>query len=74
MNELILAIKDLCEERGIDEDVIFEALEAALVAAYKKHYYKGKGDTPNVLVTIDRETGAINVYARKLVVESVEDA
>ena len=73
MNDLILAIKDLCEERGIDENIIFEALEAALVAAYKKNYYKGKNDAPNVLVSIDRETGEIHVYAKKIVVELVDD-
>ncbi len=73
MNDLLEAIRDLCEERGIDENVIIEALEAALVAAYKKNYYKGKNDAPNVLVAIDRETGSIKVYAKKLVVEEPED-
>ena len=73
MNELIKAIKDLCAEKGIDENVILDALEAALVAAYKKNYYKGKNDAPNVLVSIDRKTGEIHVYAQKTVVELVED-
>ena len=73
MNELITAIKDLCLEKGINEDVILDALEAALVAAYKKNYYKGKNDDPNVLVSIDRETGDIKVYAQKTVVELAED-
>lgn len=73
MNGLFGAIKDLCEERGIDENIIIEALEAALVAAYKKNYYRGKNDAPNVLVNIDRQTGEIHVYARKKVVEEVTD-
>lgn len=73
MNDLLDAIKDLCEERGLDENVIVEALEAALVAAYKKNYYLGKSDIPNVLVSIDRETGAIHVYAQKTVVDLVYD-
>lgn len=73
MNELFKAIRDLCKERGLDEDVIIEALEAALVAAYKKNYYKGKNDTPNVLVTLDKFTGNIHVYAKKTVVELVDD-
>ena len=73
MNELIKAIKDLCLEKGIDENVILDALEAALVAAYKKNYYKGKNDAPNVLVSIDRKTGEIHVYAQKTVVELVDD-
>ncbi len=71
--ELIKAIKDLCLEKGLDENMILDALEAALVAAYKKNYYKGKNDTPNVLVTIDRKTGEIHVYAQKTVVETPED-
>ncbi len=74
MNELFVAIRDLCKERGLDEEVIVEALEAALVAAYKKNYYKGKNDSPNVLVTLDRFTGNIHVYAKKKVVELVEDS
>ena len=74
MNELLKAIKDLCLEKGIDENVILDALEAALVAAYKKNYYKGKNDAPNVLVNIDRKTGEINVYSQKTVVELVEDS
>lgn len=73
MNDLLEAIRDLCDERGIDENIIIEALEAALVAAYKKNYYKGKNDAPNVLVTIDRDSGSIKVYARKLVVLEPED-
>lgn len=73
MNELLEAIKDLCLEKGIDENVIIDALEAALVAAYKKNYYKGRNDAPNVLVSIDRETGDIHVYAQKTVVELPED-
>ena len=74
MNELFRAIKDICREKCIDENVIIEALEAALVAAYKKNYYRGKNDAPNVLVSIDRETGDYHVFAQKTVVEAVEDA
>ncbi len=70
---LIDALRDLCAEKGLDENIILDALEAALVAAYKKNYYKGKNDAPNVLVTIDRKTGEIHVYAQKTVVEAPED-
>lgn len=73
MNELIQAVKDLCLEKGIDENVILDALEAALVAAYKKNYYKGRNDAPNVLVSIDRTSGEIHVYAQKTVSEFVDD-
>lgn len=73
MSKLVGAIKDLCLEKGIDENVIFDALEAALVAAYKKNYYKGKNDESNVLVSIDRKKGDVHVYAQKRVVELAED-
>lgn len=74
MSTLIDAMKALCLEKGLDENVIFDALESALVAAYKKNYYKGKNDSPNVLVTIDRKKGDIHVYAQKEVVELVDDS
>lgn len=74
MNELFKAIKDLCDDRGIEENIIINALEAALVAAYKKNYYKGKNDSPNVLVSLNRETGEIKVFAQKTVVDEVLDS
>ncbi|CDF57949.1 transcription termination factor NusA [Thermobrachium celere] len=67
--ELIEALKAIVQEKGIDEDIIFNALESALVAAYKKNY----GTSQNVKVTINRETGEIHVYAQKKVVEDVYD-
>jgi len=63
------ALKDLEKEKGIDAEVIIEAIEAALISAYKKNF----GSLQNVRVHIDRETGEIKVFARKDVVENVED-
>ncbi len=67
--EFIEALEDLEAERGIQADVILEALEAALISAYKKNF----GSSQNVRVEINRETGEIHVYFRKTVVEEVED-
>ncbi|MFZ7104639.1 MAG: transcription termination factor NusA [Peptococcaceae bacterium] len=67
--ELIQALKDLEKEKGIDSEIIIEAIEAALISAYKKNF----GSLQNVRVSIDRITGEIKVYARKQVVEQVED-
>lgn len=69
-NELIEALGEIVKEKGIDRELIFTALEAALVSAYKKNY----GTSQNVKVTVNRETGEIHVYAQKKVVEAVEDA
>lgn len=65
--ELLFAFEQLARERGIAPEVLFEAVEAAMIAAYKRNF----GTAENVRVAMDRETGAIHVFARKDVVESV---
>ena len=69
-NEFIEALNDLARERHIDREMLFTAIETALVAAYKRNYENNGG---NVRVSIDRERGEVEVFARKTVVEEVED-
>ncbi|MFO7953067.1 MAG: transcription termination factor NusA [Bacillota bacterium] len=66
--DLFAAIESLEKEKGISKEVLFEALEVALVSAYKRNF---QSSTP-VRVTIDRETGEIKVFAQLKVVEEVE--
>jgi len=68
--EFIEALHELEKGRGISAEILFEAIEAALISAYKKNF----GSLQNVRVLIDRLTGEFKVYARKTVVEIVEDA
>lgn len=68
-SELIEALLQIEKEKGIDREIIFEAIETSLVTACKKNY----GANQNVKVVIDRETGAVSVYAQKTVVEEVVD-
>lgn len=68
-SELFEAISFLEKEKGINKEVLLEALEAALISAYKKNF-KSSG---NVSVKFDEEKGSMNVYARKTVVEEVVD-
>lgn len=68
--EFLLAIEEISKEKGISKEQLFSALDAALVSAYKKNY---GSNNSNVKVMIDRETGAINVYSLKTVVEEVEN-
>ena len=68
--ELLAAFEQLARERGIAAEVLFEAVEAALISAYKRNF----GTAQNVRVSMDRETGEIHVYARKDVVETVSDS
>jgi len=67
--ELLSAFEQLARERGIAPEVLFEAVEAALISAYKRNF----GTAQNVRVNMDRETGTIRVFARKDVVEAVSD-
>ncbi len=69
-SELLSALKDLEKERGIDFNVLVDAIEAALISAYKKNF----GASQNVRVHIDRETGEFKVFTRKTVVEAVMDS
>ena len=68
---LIDALKDLCAEKDIAPEVLFEAVESALKVAYKKNFNHQDDDTFEVV--IDRETGTFHVYALKIPVETVED-
>src|SRR5207253_660646 len=67
--ELIMVIEQLGREKGIDKEVLFEALETALLSASRKSL--GPGD--NVRIHIDRKTGDLRIYQRKQVVEEVTD-
>ena len=67
--EFLEALDQLEKERGIKKEVLLGALEAALVSAYKKNFSSAQ----NVRVQIDRVTGEVKVFARKVVVDKVED-
>ncbi|MDI9509446.1 MAG: transcription termination/antitermination protein NusA [Clostridiales bacterium] len=67
--ELIDALNQIEKEKDISKDILLEALENSLVAACKNNF--GRAD--NIKVNIDRDTGKVNVYAMKEVVEEVTD-
>lgn len=66
--EFKLALETLSKEKGIDEDIIYDAMELALTSAYKKNYHS----LSNVRVDINRETGEIKIFSYKTVVFSKE--
>ncbi len=63
--ELILALEQLEKEKGIKKEIIIEAIEAALISAYKKNF----GSAMNVKVNIDRTTGDVKVFGLRKVAE-----
>ncbi len=69
--ELIEALRLLEKERGIDAEVLFEAIEEALVSAYKREFEAKTTD--NIRAEVDRETGEMRVFLTKTVVEQVDD-
>ena len=72
--EFIEALKEIAKSKEISEDFIFTTLEDALIAAYKKNYSSKNGEgNQNVVIEINRETGENHIYARKNIVESVEN-
>jgi len=67
--EFMQAFEQLGKEKGISPEILFDAVEAALISAYKRNFSSAQ----NVRVSMDRATGEIHVYARKTVVEEVTD-
>lgn len=67
--EFIEALNQLEKEKGISKDILLEAIEAALISAYKRNFHSAQ----NVRVDIDRENGKVRVFARKTVVDEVVD-
>jgi len=67
--ELFAAMDILEKEKGISKKIIFEALETALVSAYKRNFQASS----NVRVVVDRDTGEIKVFAMLTVADKVEN-
>ncbi|NLM51812.1 MAG: transcription termination/antitermination protein NusA [Firmicutes bacterium] len=66
--EFLAALAEIERDKGITKDILFEAIEAALVSAYKRNF----NTAANVRVHINRDTGNIKVYTRLQVVEEVK--
>ncbi len=67
--ELITVIEQIAREKGIDREVLFEALESALLSAFKKTM----GEAHDVRMELNRQTGELKVFARKRVVAKVTE-
>ena len=68
--EFMQAFEQLGREKGIAPEILFDAIEAALISAYKRNF----GSAQNVRVSLERSTGEIHVFARKNIVEDVTDS
>jgi len=68
-HEFIEALRALEKEKGINKDVLIEAIETALVTAYKRDY----GADTDVRVTVNRENGKMQVLRRWNIVAEIEN-
>ena len=68
--ELIKAIRQLEEEKGLSKDILVEAIEAALLSAYKKNFGSA---AQNIRIELDRESGEQHVFSVRTIVEKVAD-
>lgn len=67
--EFLNALDDIIKDKGISKEILLEAIETALISAYKKDY----GSKENARVEISRQTGEVHVFIKKLVVGEVEN-
>ena len=67
--EFIKALNNIVEEKNISKEVVFEAMEQALTAAYKKNY----DSKTNVRIEINKETGEIKVFSYLVVVDEIDE-
>jgi N utilization substance protein A len=63
--EILMVVDAVSNEKGVEKDIIFEAIEAALASASRRKH----GEDIEVRVTIDRETGDYDTFRRWLVFE-----
>ncbi len=68
-SELLDALTMLEREKGISKEILLDAIEAALISAYKRNFNQAQ----NVRVDVNPERGSMKVYARKDIVDDVFD-
>ena len=69
-SDFLLAITQLSAEKNLPKEVVLEAVEVALVSAYRKDNF---APNQNLTVKIDPVNGKVKVWAEKTVVEKPED-
>ncbi|CAG0967511.1 Transcription termination/antitermination protein NusA [Anaerolineae bacterium] len=68
-NDFLVAITQLCSERSLPKEIVIQAVEQALVSAYKRNFGGGQ----NISAVIDPATGKVKIFAHKVIVDEVHD-
>jgi len=69
LETIFQSIEILSKEKGIDAQIVLDAVKDAMLIAARKHYRTDE----DYIAEMDPKTGAIQLYAVKKAVESVED-
>ena len=70
-SEFLLAFNQICSERNLSKEVVLEALQIALVSAYRRNI--NASSAQNVIAQIDSNTGMAKIFVEKEVVETAQD-
>jgi N utilization substance protein A len=70
-SDFLLAFNQICSDRGLPREVVLEALQMALVSAYRRNV--DSSGSQNVTAEVDPETGKAHIFVEKQVVEEVTD-
>ncbi len=70
-SEFTLAFNEVVEDRQLSREVILEALESAMASAYRRTVNASSAQI--VEATVDLDTGEVEIFAEKEVVEDVQD-
>ncbi|EKE07283.1 MAG: hypothetical protein ACD_18C00126G0003 [uncultured bacterium] len=69
-SEIAKSLQFICDEKGLEYNVVLDALQAALGAAYRKDFGNKQ---QNIQVVFDPETGDMKVWDEKEVVEDIDE-
>jgi len=70
-NEFTLAFNEVLEEKGLPRDVVLQALEFAMISAYRRAV--NASNAQQIVAKIDSDTGKVTIFAEKEVVDDVQD-
>jgi N utilization substance protein A len=70
-NDFFLAFKQILEDRGLPKEILLEAIEDAMASAYRRAMHSSSAQ--HIEANIDPESGEVEIYAEKEVVEDVQD-
>ena len=71
-SEMAAAIRLICDEKHIDPEQIYQALEEAMVIAYKRSMPSKEAEHQKLEASVSREDGTVRIYNRRMVTAEVE--